>query len=337
MFFLANSIAVSMYLIGFCESLLDCMEQYGGFTGITDDRLNDIRIIGVTGLVAIFILAIIGMDWITRVQVGLLALLIVSQVDFIVGTFIPPTDELKAKGFIGYNATLLESNLWSAYTHNEESGGQHNFFSIFAVFFPAVTGIVAGANMSGDLKDPSDAIPKGTLLSIAVTFVSYLVYAVLAAACSLRAASGNLNEVYLAQGTLNATIAEEQNITRFFDDCEGRECSFGLIYGQQMMEVMSAWGPLIYAGCFAATLSSAIGSLEGAPRVFQAIAKDKLLPGLHFFAKGRGANNDPFRGYVLVTAIAFVCLLIGNLNIVSFSNLLFLNNKFLNLGHFTTS
>jgi solute carrier family 12 (sodium/potassium/chloride transporter), member 2 len=70
---------------------------------------------------------------------------------------------LKAKGFIGYNATLLMNNLWSDYTFNEESGKPHNFFSVFAVFFPAVTGIVAGANMSGDLKDPSDAIPKGTL------------------------------------------------------------------------------------------------------------------------------------------------------------------------------
>jgi hypothetical protein len=70
--------------------------------------------------------------------VGLLALLIVSQVDFIIGTFLPPTDELKAKGFIGYNATVMETNLWSAYTHNEESGSQHNFFSVFAVFFPGV-------------------------------------------------------------------------------------------------------------------------------------------------------------------------------------------------------
>ena len=296
------------------------MEQYGGFTGITDDRLNDIRIIGVTGLVAIFILAVTGMDWITRVQVGLLALLIVSQVDFIIGTFIPPSDEVKAKGFVGYNATVMENNLWSAYTHNEESGEQHNFFSVFAVFFPAVTGIVAGANMSGDLKDPSDAIPKGTLLAIGVTCITYLGYAVLAAGCSLRAASGVLDEVYLSQGTLNASIADEKNITRFFDDCDGRECNYGLIYSQQMMEVMSAWGPLIYAGCFAATLSSAIGSLEGAPRVFQAISKDKLLPGLTFFAKGRGANNDPFRGYVLVTVIALVCLLIGKLNIVSYSN-----------------
>ena len=219
----------------------------------------------------------------------------------------------------------MESNLWSAYTFNEESGSQHNFFSVFAVFFPAVTGIVAGANMSGDLKDPTSAIPKGTLLSIAVTAVSYLGYAVLAAGCSLRAASGVLDEVLFAQGSLNATYIEERNITRAFDDCEGRQCSHGLLYSQQMMEVMSAWGPLIYAGCFAATLSSAIGSLEGAPRVFQALAKDKLLPGLHFFAKGRGANNDPVRGYVFVTLIALVCLLIGKLNIVSFLLLLLIN------------
>jgi amino acid transporter len=112
-----------------------------------------------------------------------------------------------------------------------------------------------------------------------------------------------------SSGMWNETdTMEDVNITRRFDDCDGRECSYGLIYSQQMMEVMSAWGPLIYAGCFAATLSSAIGSLEGAPRVFQAISKDKLLPGLHFFAKGRGVNNDPIRGYFLVTAIALVCL-----------------------------
>lgn len=124
MFFLANSIAVSMYLIGFCESLLDCMKQYGGIQGITTVRLNDIRIIGISGLVAILILAIVGSDWVTRVQIGLLALLVVSQVDFIVGTFLTPNDELRAKGFIGYNGTLMESNLWQQYTFNEESGEQ---------------------------------------------------------------------------------------------------------------------------------------------------------------------------------------------------------------------
>jgi amino acid transporter len=66
------------------------------------------------------------------------------------------------------------------------------------------------------------------------------------------------------------------------------------------MSRVSFTGYLIYAGCFAATLSSAIASLVGAPRVLQALAKDKLYPLIGFFGPGYGANNDPFRGYFLV-------------------------------------
>ena len=79
------------------------------------------------------------------------------------------------------------------------------------------------------------------------------------------------------------------------------------------MELVSAWGPLIYIGCFAATLSSAIASLVGAPRVLQALAKDRLYPGLYIFEKGYGANNDPVRGYILVFVISFACIMIGML------------------------
>jgi amino acid transporter len=67
------------------------------------------------------------------------------------------------------------------------------------------------------------------------------------------------------------------------------------------MSRVSFTGYLIYAGCFAATLSSAIASLVGAPRVLQALAKDKLYPLIGFFGSGYGANNDPFRGYILVS------------------------------------
>lgn len=79
----------------------------------------------------------------------------------------------------------------------------------------------------------------------------------------------------------------------------------------QTMTKISYTGYLVYAGCFAATLSSAIASLVGAPRVLQALARDNLYPGLAFFGKGYGANDDPFRGYILVFFISLGCTLIG--------------------------
>jgi solute carrier family 12 sodium/potassium/chloride transporter 2 len=79
----------------------------------------------------------------------------------------------------------------------------------------------------------------------------------------------------------------------------------------QTLSKISLTGFLVYAGCFAATLSSAIASLVGAPRVLQALAKDQLYPFIGCFAKGYGANNDPVRGYVLVFFIALGCTMIG--------------------------
>ncbi|ROT83242.1 Na+/K+/2Cl- cotransporter isoform 1 [Penaeus vannamei] len=70
-------------------------------------------------------------------------------------------------------------------------GVQYGFFGVFGVFFPAVTGIVAGANLSGDLKDPGSAIPKGTLLAIGITFVTYIVYPFMLAGSVIRDASGH--------------------------------------------------------------------------------------------------------------------------------------------------
>ena len=88
MFTLANSIAVSMYIVGFAESLLDCLQEYvPGWSGMVDHdlsyRLNDVRIIGSATLVLIMVLGILGMDWVTRVQKLLLLLLICSQLDFV--------------------------------------------------------------------------------------------------------------------------------------------------------------------------------------------------------------------------------------------------------------
>lgn len=74
---------------------------------------------------------------------------------------------------------------------------------------------------------------------------------------------------------------------------------------------MSAVGPIIYAGCFAATLSSALASLVSAPKVFQALCKDKLYPYIEWFGRGYGQNNEPVRGYILTFFISIAFILIG--------------------------
>ena len=76
----------AVYLIGFCDSLLDMLQQYmSGYNGILalpGDRSNDLRLLGAVTLVLILGLAAVGMDWVTRVQIGLMFILLCSQCKF---------------------------------------------------------------------------------------------------------------------------------------------------------------------------------------------------------------------------------------------------------------
>jgi solute carrier family 12 sodium/potassium/chloride transporter 2 len=78
-----------------------------------------------------------------------------------------------------------------------------------------------------------------------------------------------------------------------------------------MMQVISILAPLIYAGCFAATLSTALTNLLSVPRLIQALGIDRIYPGLIFFSKGYGKAGEPYRGYVLTFLISTTFLLIG--------------------------
>ena len=146
------------------------------------------------------------------------------------------------------------------------------------------------------------AIPKGTLLAIAITSSSYILFAIIAGSSVLRDATGNPEEY------MNGTVAEFQLICSSLVD---QPCKWGLHNSYQVMELVSAFGPLNYAGCFAATLSSALASFVSAPKVFQALCRDKLFPYLHVFAKGYGKNQEPLRAYALTFIIALAFILIG--------------------------
>lgn len=83
------------------------------------------------------------------------------------------------------------------------------------------------------------------------------------------------------------------------------------------MQLMSVWGGLIYAGCFAATLSTALTNLLSVPRLIQALGIDQIYPGLIFFSKGYGKHGEPYRGYVLTFFISLAFLLIADLNAIA--------------------
>ncbi|KAJ7311014.1 hypothetical protein JRQ81_006610 [Phrynocephalus forsythii] len=210
-----------------------------------------------------------------------------------------------------------ESKVASIFAENfgPEFRGDEGFFSVFAIFFPAATGILAGANISGDLEDPQAAIPKGTMLAILLTTIAYLGVAICAAACVVRDATGNVNDTVVSGMNCNGSAA--CTLGYDFSSCKTQTCDYGLMNNFQVMSMVSGFGPLITAGIFSATLSSALASLVSAPKVFQALCKDNIYKALHFFAKGYGKNNEPIRGYILTFLIAMAFILIAELNTIA--------------------
>lgn len=152
------------------------------------------------------------------------------------------------------------------------------FWFAFALFFPAITGFTQGLNMSGDLKDPKRAIPLGTFLAVGISAAVYLAAAFL----------------------LGATADGEALRGDYF-----------------VMEKVAFLGWLIPVGVIAATASSGLASILGAPRVLQALALDRVFPVLNRFGEGRGADNNPRRAVVLSAAIALGAALLGDLNFLA--------------------
>jgi len=150
------------------------------------------------------------------------------------------------------------------------------FATVFAVFFPAVTGITAGISMSGDLRDARRAIPRGTLAAI---FVGMAVYTAIPVLLTLKADTSTLRQDML------------------------------------IMQHVALVPALILAGIWGATLSSAIGSILGAPRTLQALAIDGVVP--RFLGRGSGPTKDPRVGTIFTFAIAMAGIMLGDLDLIA--------------------
>lgn len=303
-FAFANAVAVAMYVVGFAETVVELLNDVDA---LMTDELNDIRIVGTLTIILLLGISVAGMEWEAKAQIVLLVILLAAIVNFFFGSFMP-SESKEPKGFFGYRTAILLENFGPEFRDGE------TFFSVFAIFFPAATGILAGANISGDLTDPQSAIPKGTLLAILITGLTYVAVAISTGSCIVRDATGDHNDT--VSPTVNCTDAA-CTLGYDFSICKEGGCPFGLMNDFQVMSLVSAFGPLITAGIFSATLSSALASLVSAPKVFQALCKDNIYPGLSVFAKGYGRNNEPLRGYVLTFCIGLAFILIAELNIIA--------------------
>jgi amino acid transporter len=248
--YLALAASVALYVIGFTEAL---------FWFFPDLPLSPLACATAVNAL-VFACVFIGAGWTIRLQYLILSAIALSLLSFAAGV-LP-----------AFSLARLAANAAPVYS------GDTGLIVIFALFFPAVTGIMAGANLSGDLEDPGRAIPLGTLSAIGVTTVVYAAMIVL-----------------LAGGVDRTVLLED---------------SFAL--GNS-----ARWPALVALGVFAAALSSALSSMMGAPRVLQAFATDGIIPRLQPLGRGWGRNREPRAAIVMTFLIAQLGVFMGDLNSIA--------------------
>lgn len=211
--FFAQALSVTFYIVGFTEAL-------GYLIGETTVWYLDPRVLGTATLVLLTLIAMKSAEAALKIQYFIMAGILLSLISFFFGRSDAPPKEIE----------------WFV---KEGTEGIKSFGEVFAVFFPAVTGIMAGVSMSGDLKDSRRSLPRGTMFAILGGFLVYMAVPIVLA----------LNFDLATLRTNNQTV---------FD--------------------MSLLPILIYVGVWGATLSSAVGSILSAPRTLQALAMDGLAP-----------------------------------------------------------
>lgn len=242
--FLSQVLSVTLYAYGLAESFRIVWPSL------------PLAPVTVGVILAVGALAVAGADKALRAQVVLMALVALSLVALAIGAL---------------HQTEGRSILLNP------PGRELAFWAGFAVFFPAVTGVMAGLGLSGDLEDPGRAIPLGSITAVATGFVVYLVVPVL-----------------LALGASPAALREDP-----------------LIWAR-----IAPLGPiLILPGLWAAIFSSAVGSILAAPRTLQALSRDGIAPRL--LLRPPGNLPDILPGLVVSVALALSAVLLGNLNTVA--------------------
>ncbi|PIQ81941.1 MAG: Na-K-Cl cotransporter [Candidatus Omnitrophica bacterium CG11_big_fil_rev_8_21_14_0_20_64_10] len=246
--FLAQTLGISFYVAGFSESVATLFPQFPAVT------------VGVATLAVLLALAYFSANLALRIQYPVMVCVLISLVSFALGALRPASPLPAAPELAATAAPPLQP-----------------FWSVFAVFFPAVTGIEVGLAMSGDLKNPARALPWGTLGAVGTSLV-----------------------IYLAIPLLLFRAVHDPALLRsnFF-----------------IMRDIAIWPEAVVLGLWGAALSSALGAMLGAPRTLQALAEDGVVPAR--IGRGFGSGNDPRLATMICFAIALAGILLGGLNAIA--------------------
>ncbi|KAK8256228.1 amino acid permease-domain-containing protein [Phyllosticta capitalensis] len=225
-----------------------------------------------------------------RCSNGLLVILLIATFSIPVSAIArAPFDSPKfGIDFTGLSFETLKGNLLPHLTSGADGSqlkGRETWQDLFGILFPATGGIFAGASMSGDLKNPSKSIPRGTLYGLALTFVTYVMVILAMAASITRASLYN-----------NANVIQLTNISDI----------------------------LVLLGELASTLFSTLMGVIGSAKLLQALARDKLIPGLSIFGKGTKSADEPIQAIIVTYAIAQVVMLADINEIASFVTMTYL-------------
>ncbi|XP_026663264.2 cation-chloride cotransporter 1 isoform X2 [Phoenix dactylifera] len=304
-FFLGTAVAGAMYVLGAVETFLDALPNAGFFresvivitnststngtkpdlvaTTVSTPSLHDLQIYGIIVTILLCFIVFGGVKIINRVAPAFLIPVLFSLLCIFVGVFSAPRSDASS-GIMGLNLQTFKENWSSDYQRTTNAGIPDpegsvywNFNALVGLFFPAVTGIMAGSNRSASLKDTQRSIPIGTLAATLTTSSLYLISVLLFGALAAR-------EELLTNRLLTAEVAWPFPI-------------------------------IIYVGIILSTLGAALQSLTGAPRLLAAIANDDILPVLNYFKVTEG--GEPHLATLFTAFICIGCVVIGNLDLIT--------------------
>ncbi|XP_021924714.1 solute carrier family 12 member 9 isoform X2 [Zootermopsis nevadensis] len=306
LFFFANIVSSALYITGCTEGIVENFGTSGylvgeGNIGLPDGRWWRFLYCSFLNVISL-VVCLIGAEMFAKTSVVVLGVVCISLLSVIISfcihgpmmVLIPEANTLIQNGsvpvyrnYTGFQLDTLKANWHQQYSVDYSSDGKVvDFATVFGVLFSGVTGIMAGANMSGELRDPARNIPRGTLSAVAFTFLCYVAVSFLTAATS---SPGLLQNDFI------------------------------------FMMPINIWPPFVALGILMATFSASLSNLIGSSRVLEALAKDNVFGFiLQFVVKGTWRGN-PVAAVLVSWVLVELIMLIGSLNtIAQINSVLFL-------------